>query len=148
VIAGFAARLTALLRRFRGWTLVKIEDAKTEKTDAFMGWHALDPSSPCALLWTFPFYLRTTLLRWTEYLLPAPLALPAHPLSFCPSSRSLIRPLLLSLSRLLALLSTMTCIPPYHPCPGHESTTEHDQCAQCLYYVVFEGFVRGIYTNS
>ncbi|KAJ7936007.1 hypothetical protein B0H13DRAFT_1853711 [Mycena leptocephala] len=46
------------------------------------------------------------------------------------------------------LLSTMTCIPPYHPCPGHESTTEHDRCAQCLYYVVFEGFVRGIYSNS
>ncbi|KAJ7867298.1 hypothetical protein B0H13DRAFT_2351956 [Mycena leptocephala] len=25
---------------------------------------------------------------------------------------------------------------------------EHDRCAQCLYYVVFEGFVRGIYSNS
>ncbi|KAJ7736631.1 hypothetical protein B0H16DRAFT_1730678 [Mycena metata] len=42
----------------------------------------------------------------------------------------------------------MVCTPPYHPCPGHESKTEHDSCSQCLYYAVFLGFARGAYSNS
>ncbi|KAJ7754814.1 hypothetical protein B0H16DRAFT_1458852 [Mycena metata] len=42
----------------------------------------------------------------------------------------------------------MVCTPPFHPCPGHESKTEHDAAAQCLFYAVFIGYVRGAYTNS
>ncbi|KAJ6534552.1 hypothetical protein B0H10DRAFT_2246880, partial [Mycena sp. CBHHK59/15] len=41
----------------------------------------------------------------------------------------------------------MTCVPPFYPSPGHKDTAEHDRCSQCVYYVVWAGFVRGIYTN-
>ncbi|KAJ7912867.1 hypothetical protein B0H13DRAFT_1874447 [Mycena leptocephala] len=34
------------------------------------------------------------------------------------------------------------------PCVGHESRAEHNRCSQCLFYAVFSGFVRGVYTNS
>ncbi|KAJ6493095.1 hypothetical protein C8R45DRAFT_1095611 [Mycena sanguinolenta] len=40
------------------------------------------------------------------------------------------------------------CIPPFHPCPGHEDRERHDNSAVCTYHVVFKGWVRGIYTNS
>ncbi|KAJ7619949.1 hypothetical protein DFH06DRAFT_1341782 [Mycena polygramma] len=42
----------------------------------------------------------------------------------------------------------MPCVPPYYPCPGHESITEHDRCSSCVFYAVWAGFVRGTYTNS
>ncbi|KAJ7195540.1 hypothetical protein GGX14DRAFT_401737 [Mycena pura] len=42
----------------------------------------------------------------------------------------------------------MPCVPPYYPCPGHESTAEHDKCSQCQYYAVWTGFVRGYFSNS
>ncbi|KAF8184376.1 hypothetical protein K438DRAFT_1766449 [Mycena galopus ATCC 62051] len=43
---------------------------------------------------------------------------------------------------------TMPCSPPYYPSAGHESTWAHDHMASCVYYAVWAGRVRGIYTNS
>ncbi|KAJ7842938.1 hypothetical protein B0H14DRAFT_2585983 [Mycena olivaceomarginata] len=42
----------------------------------------------------------------------------------------------------------MSCIPPYYPSPGHESKTAHDCTSTCLYYAVWAGRVRGVYSNS
>ncbi|KAJ7210360.1 hypothetical protein GGX14DRAFT_565565 [Mycena pura] len=50
--------------------------------------------------------------------------------------------------RHLVWKARMPCLPPYHPCPGHENTREHDRCSQCLYYTVWTGFVRGAFSNS
>ncbi|KAJ7740502.1 hypothetical protein B0H14DRAFT_3515532 [Mycena olivaceomarginata] len=40
------------------------------------------------------------------------------------------------------------CSPPYHPSPGHENRTAHDNDSMCVYCAVFVGRVRGVYTNS
>jgi hypothetical protein len=45
-------------------------------------------------------------------------------------------------------LMKMPCIPPYYPSPGHESRITHDSASSCQYYAVWQGRVRGIYTNS
>ncbi|KAF8142406.1 hypothetical protein K438DRAFT_1784813 [Mycena galopus ATCC 62051] len=42
----------------------------------------------------------------------------------------------------------MPCSPPYYPSTGHESTWAHDNNASCMYYGVWAGRMRGIYTNS
>jgi hypothetical protein len=60
-------------------------------------------------------------------------------------------PPLLACSTLLLLLihhfMKMPCTPPYYPSPGHESRIAHDSASSCQYYAVWQGRVRGIYTN-
>ncbi|KAJ7206095.1 hypothetical protein GGX14DRAFT_568556 [Mycena pura] len=51
----------------------------------------------------------------------------------------------LSLTSLLAMIH---CVPPYYPSPSHESRTCHDNDFMCVYYAVFVGRVRGVYTNN
>ncbi|KAJ6630399.1 hypothetical protein B0H10DRAFT_1939158 [Mycena sp. CBHHK59/15] len=58
-----------------------------------------------------------------------------------PSRLSIYRP------RLPRVLD-MPCTPPYYPGPGHEDRGAHDRNSQCVYYPVFAGFVRGVFTNS
>ncbi|KAF8170033.1 hypothetical protein K438DRAFT_1982931 [Mycena galopus ATCC 62051] len=45
-------------------------------------------------------------------------------------------------------IGTMPCVPPYHPSRGHESMVEHDNNSSCMYYAVWHGRVRGVYSNS
>ncbi|KAJ7837786.1 hypothetical protein B0H14DRAFT_3459925 [Mycena olivaceomarginata] len=41
----------------------------------------------------------------------------------------------------------MPCTPPFHPSPGHKSKVAHDCLSTCMYYAVWAGRVRGVYTN-
>ncbi|KAJ7727335.1 hypothetical protein B0H14DRAFT_3518853 [Mycena olivaceomarginata] len=65
---------------------------------------------------------------------------------FIPSLPSSFAALLRSLAHLL--LAMIHCVPPYYPSPGHEIRSCHDNDSMCLYYAVFVGRVRGVYTNS
>ncbi|KAJ6627801.1 hypothetical protein B0H10DRAFT_2209927 [Mycena sp. CBHHK59/15] len=40
------------------------------------------------------------------------------------------------------------CVPPFYPSSGHANRPVHDNNVQCLYYAVFVGRLRGVYTNS
>ncbi|KAF8126857.1 hypothetical protein K438DRAFT_2001198 [Mycena galopus ATCC 62051] len=40
------------------------------------------------------------------------------------------------------------CVPPYHPSPGHESVSTHDSQSGCVFYAVWAGRCRGVYSNS
>ncbi|KAJ7791740.1 hypothetical protein B0H14DRAFT_2624714 [Mycena olivaceomarginata] len=42
----------------------------------------------------------------------------------------------------------MPCLPHYYPSLGHESTQAHDNASACVYYAVWSGRVRGVYSNS
>ncbi|KAJ7430084.1 hypothetical protein B0H11DRAFT_2264316 [Mycena galericulata] len=42
----------------------------------------------------------------------------------------------------------MPCSPPFYPSPGHSNRDCHDRSAQCFYYAVWRGWVRGGFTNS
>jgi hypothetical protein len=61
-------------------------------------------------------------------------------------------PPLLACSMLLPLpihhFMKMPCTPPYYPSPGHKSRITHDSASSCQYYAVWQGRVRGIYTDS
>ncbi|KAJ7840810.1 hypothetical protein B0H14DRAFT_3457823 [Mycena olivaceomarginata] len=43
---------------------------------------------------------------------------------------------------------SMHCIPPYHASLGHKGCNTHDHSAACVYYAVWTGRVRGVYSNS
>ncbi|KAJ7801135.1 hypothetical protein B0H14DRAFT_3490007 [Mycena olivaceomarginata] len=40
------------------------------------------------------------------------------------------------------------CSPPYYPSAGHEDQGAHDTTSSCVYYAVWAGRVRGVYSNS
>ncbi|KAJ6489833.1 hypothetical protein C8R45DRAFT_929138 [Mycena sanguinolenta] len=114
--------------------------------------------------------LRSTTLRWTSIETSRtsrgqsrPLLLPQDdatewpieqrlpncqliPLSFTPLSAPSFAAVLVALCPLAPRPSM--CVPPFHPSPGHEDRQRHDNSANCTYYFVFKGWVRGIYTNS
>ncbi|KAJ7900470.1 hypothetical protein B0H13DRAFT_2336575 [Mycena leptocephala] len=80
--------------------------------------------------------------------------LPAHPFFSSPFISFVFCLSVLYHSRSTLALSACSPLvmpawtPPYHPCPVHESRADHDHNAQCLYYAVWEGRVRGGFTNS
>ncbi|KAF8142759.1 hypothetical protein K438DRAFT_1784408 [Mycena galopus ATCC 62051] len=121
----------------RLWT---IKQAETLKQEEFSAPRLLTLSpSPEPFEWTLRFYLNR---RHTSGL--KPVQTPKH------HSPPFLIPLLSvypSVCSLAAFQFDMPCIPPYYPCPSHESLNCHDRNAQCVYYAVFYGRVRGVYSN-
>ncbi|KAJ6621291.1 hypothetical protein B0H10DRAFT_2215224 [Mycena sp. CBHHK59/15] len=43
--------------------------------------------------------------------------------------------------------SSTGCVPPYHASAGHDQLGAHDNASACLYYVVWAGWVRGVWIS-
>jgi hypothetical protein len=112
----------------------------TVQTDAFLGSHVnpqpstLDPSVDFSLL------PKTAPQRLTY---SEPTSASSSPVFSSPTLWILPVGLLQSSSRI-----SMHCIPPYHASLGHEGRNAHDHSAACIYYAVWTGRVRGVYSNS
>jgi hypothetical protein len=112
----------------------------TVHTDVFLGSHVNPQPSTLGPSVDFSHLPKMAPQRLTY---SEPTSASSSPVFSSPTLSILPVGLLKSSSRI-----SMHCIPPYHVSLGHKGRNAHDHSAPCLYYAVWMGRVRGVYSNS